>query len=248
MYGLEVPIYFAEKGFEEIPSLRRSNAFDIVGEECRQVREGVGIIDITGFSRYGVSGPNAEAWLDQMMASKLPGLGRIKLSPMLGSNGRLKGDLTVLNWGNGTYWIMGSYYLRAWHMRWFRELAVEGVVVRDLSDSVVGFGLSGPRSRDLLQRVVHHDVSNEGFRFMSCRDMDVGLIRARVGRISVTGELGYEIHCSASRTCSASAHPPRCWSGGWRCGIWLQRNGLAADGKEFWNLVERVSVRSTPLR
>ena len=117
---------------------------------------------------------------------------------MLGSSGRLKGDLTVLNWGNGTYWIMGSYYLRAWHMRWFRDLAVEGVVVRDLSDSVVGFGLSGPRSRDLLENVVLDDVSNEAFRFMSCRDMDVGLIRARVGRISVTGELGYEIHCSAS--------------------------------------------------
>ena len=198
MYGLEVPIYFAEKGFEEIPSLRRSNAFDIVGEECRQVREGVGIIDITGFSRYGVSGPNAEAWLDQLMASKLPGPGRIKLSPMLGFDGRLKGDLTVLNWGNGTYWIMGSYYLRAWHMRWFRDLAVDGVVLRDLSDSVVGFGLSGPRSRDLLERVVHDDVSNEAFRFMACRDMDVGLIRARVGRISVTGELGYEIHCMAS--------------------------------------------------
>lgn len=83
-------------------------------------------------------------------------------------------------------------------MRWFRDLAVEGVVVRDLSDSVVGFGLSGPKSRELLEQLVHDDVSNAAFRFMACRDMDVGLIRARVGRISVTGELGYEIHCSAS--------------------------------------------------
>ena len=197
MYGLEVPIYFAPRGFEEVPSLKRSNAHNIVGAECHRVRKDVGIIDITGFSRYEVTGPNAEAWLDRLMASRLPGAGRIRLSPMLGEDGRLKGDLSVLNWGRGTYWIMGSYYLRAWHMRWFDHHLVDGVEVKDVSDAVVGFGLSGPRSRDLLERVVHDDVSNEAFRFMQCRAMDVGLIGAKVGRISVTGELGYEIHCSA---------------------------------------------------
>ncbi len=198
MYGLEVPIYFAPQGFEEVPSLRRSNAFDIVGEECRRVREDVGIIDITGFSRYEVTGPGAEQWLDKIMAAKLPAEGRIKLSPMLGHDGRLKGDLTVLNWGDGTYWIMGSYYLRSWHMRWFNDHMEDGVELQDVSDAVVGFGLSGPRSRDLLEKVVHEDISNDTFRFMQCRTLDVGLIRAKVGRISVTGELGYEIHCSAS--------------------------------------------------
>ncbi len=198
MYGLEIPLFFAEKGFEETPTLRRSNAFDIVGEECRQVRSGVGIIDITGFSRYEVSGPKAERWLDNLLAAKLPGPGRIRLAPMLGHDGRLKGDLTVLNWGDETYWIMGSYYLRAWHMRWFRDHLIDGVTVRDLSDAIAGFAVAGPRSRDLMQRVAHDDMSHEAFGFMACRIMDVGLIRARVGRISVTGELGYEIHCSAA--------------------------------------------------
>lgn len=197
MYGLEVPIYFAGADFEEIPTLRRSNAFDIVGDECRGVRSGVGIIDITGFSRYEVSGPNAARWLDRLMAVSLPGENRIKLSPMLGHDGRLKGDLTLLNWGDGTWWIMGSYYLRSWHMRWFEDHAVDGVSVRDISDSVVGFGLAGPLSRQVMEQLTHEDVSNEGMRFMSCREMDVGTIRARVGRISVTGELGYEIHCPA---------------------------------------------------
>jgi dimethylglycine dehydrogenase len=198
MYGLEVPIYFAEKSFEETPTLKRSNAFDIIGEECRQVRNGVGIIDITGFSRYEVTGPNAEKWLDHMMSVKLPAPGRIKLSPMLGHDGRLKGDLTVLNWGDGVWWVMGSYYLRAWHMRWFNDHIEDGVTVRDLSDSIVGFGLSGPRSRDLMELVAHEEMTNEAMRFMSCREMDIGMIRAKVGRISVTGELGYEIHCPAT--------------------------------------------------
>lgn len=197
LYGLEVPIYFAAGGFEETPTLRRSNAFDIVGEECRQVRAAVGIIDVTGFSRYEVSGPRAGEWLDRLVASKLPGEQRIRLAPMLSHAGRLKGDLTLFNWGDGTWWILGSYYLRAWHMRWFNDHLIDGVHVRDISDAVVGFGLSGPRSRELMELVTHDDVSNEGMRFMTCRKMDVGLIRARVGRISVTGELGYEIHCSA---------------------------------------------------
>lgn len=198
LYGLEIPLYFAEKGFEEIPTLKRSNAFDIIGEECRAVRSGVGILDISAFSRYEVTGPNAEKWLDHLMSVKLPAPGRMKLSPMLGHDGRLKGDLTLLNWGDGTWWIMGSYYLRSWHMRWFNDHLEDGVTVRDISDAVVGFSLSGPKSRELLGSLTHDDVSNEAMRFMSCGEMDVGLIRARVGRISVTGELGYEIHCSSA--------------------------------------------------
>ena len=198
MYGLEVPIYFAARDFEETPTLRRSNAFDIVGEECRQVRDGVGILDITGFSRYEVSGPKAEMWLDNLISARLPSSGRIKLAPMLGHDGRLKGDLTVLNWGDGTWWIMGSYYLREWHMRWFNGHMTDGVQLRDVSDAIVGFGLSGPKSRELLELVTHDDVSHEAFGFMRCRFMDVGLILAKVGRISVTGELGYEIHCASS--------------------------------------------------
>jgi len=197
-WGLEVPIYFAPKGFEEIPSLRRSNAHDIVGAECRAVRNGVGILDIAGFSRYEVTGPGAEAWLDKLLAGKAPGPGRIRLAPMLGHEGRLKGDLTLLNWGDGTWWIMGSYYLRAWHMRWFTDHLDDGVDVRDISDGVVGFSLSGPRSRELLEKVTPADVSPEAMPFMWCGTIDVGLIRAKVGRISVTGELGYEIHCTAA--------------------------------------------------
>jgi dimethylglycine dehydrogenase len=197
-YGLEIPIYFAHREFSETPTLRRSNAFDIVAEECRQVRSGVGILDISGFSRYEVVGPNAEPWLDHLLSSRLPAPGRIRLSPMLGHDGRLKGDLTLLNWGDGTWWIMGSYYLRAWHMRWFNQHLTEGVSVRDISDAVVGFSLSGPRSQELLGRVTDEDVSSQALPFLSCGLLDVGLIRARVGRISVTGELGYEIHCSAA--------------------------------------------------
>ena len=101
-YGLEVPLYFAPSAeFEEAPTLGRSNAFEIVGEECRATREGAGLLDISAFSRFEVTGPNARAWLDRVMASRIPGPGRARLAPMLAPDGRLKGDLTVFCWPGG---------------------------------------------------------------------------------------------------------------------------------------------------
>ena len=197
-YGLETPLYFAPEDFVEKPTLKRSNAFDIVGAECRAVRERVGLLDISAFARYEVSGPRASEWLDWILASKLPPPHRARLAPMLSESGKLKGDLTVFNWGDGTYWITGSYYLRQWHMRWFEDHAREGTQVRDISDAKIGFSISGPRSRELLERLTDQDVSNAALPFMGCATVDVGLIRARVGRLSVTGELGYEINCEAA--------------------------------------------------
>ncbi len=196
-YGLEVPLYFAPTpDFEEKPTLRRSNAFDVVAAECKAVREAVGLLDISGFSRFEVSGEGAEAWLNHVMASKLPAPGRARLAPMLSPTGKLRGDLTVFNWGDGTWWIMGSYYLRGWHMRWFSDHMGEGVEVRDISDAVVGFSLSGPNSRKVIETLTDGPIGD--LPFMGCGQFDIGLIRAKVGRLSVAGELGYEIHCSAA--------------------------------------------------
>lgn len=196
-YGLEVPLYFApSENFVETPTLKRSNAFDIVAEECKAVRETVGLLDISGFSRFEVSGSNAEAWLDKMMACTLPKPGRAKLAPMLSPEGKLKGDLTVFNWGDGTWWIMGSYYLREWHMRWFSDHMSDGVELRDMADAVTGFSVSGPNSRKVLEKLTDGPIGD--LRFMGCGTFDIGLIRAKVGRLSVAGELGFEIHCSAA--------------------------------------------------
>jgi dimethylglycine dehydrogenase len=192
-WDLEVPLYFAPQGFEETPTLKRSNAFDIVADECHVIRNGVGLLDITGFSRFEVSGENAKEWLDQIMASTLPGPGRAKLAPMLSETGKLKGDLTVLNWGDGTWWIMGSYYLRAWHMRWFNDHMEDGVTVRDLGEEMCGFGLVGPKSQQVIEKLAEQDIA--GLKFMGCGEFDVGMIRAKVARMSVTGEKGYEINC-----------------------------------------------------
>ena len=193
-WDLEVPLYFAPSDeFEEKLTLKRSNAHEIVAEECRSIREGVALLDITGFSRFEVKGENAEAWLDKIFATKLPKPGRARLAVMLSPTGKLKGDLTLLNWGDGTFWIMGSYYLRAWHMRWFNDQMQDGVSVRDLGDNICGFALIGPNSQFILQKVAEGDVSK--MRFMDCKRLDLGLIQSHVARMSVTGEMGFELNC-----------------------------------------------------
>ncbi len=196
-YGLEIPLYFAPSAaFVETPTLKRSNAFDIVAAECKAVRTAVGLLDISGFSRFEVSGDRAEAWLNTIMASTLPKPGRARLAPMLSEQGRLKGDLTVFNWGDGTWWIMGSYYLREWHKRWFEDHSGADVAVTDLSDATVGFSLSGPNSLRVLEKLTDGAIAD--LPFMGCGVFDIGMLRVKVGRLSVSGELGYEIHCPAT--------------------------------------------------
>jgi dimethylglycine dehydrogenase len=147
------------------------------------------------YARYEISGPGAEAWLDHLVASKLPKVGRIKLAPMLNRNGKLMGDLTISQLAQDRFWIIGSYYLQEWHMRWFNEnLPSSGVTIKNLSDDWMGFALSGPNSRKIMLQLVSEDMSNKAFPFLSCREMKVGHADAMVARISLTGELGYEIN------------------------------------------------------
>lgn len=198
LWGLEVPLYFAPSpDFVETPSLRRSNAFDIVAKECEAVRTAAGLLDISAYARYEITGPNARAWLDRLLACALPDEGRAKLAPMLDHEGRLKGDLTVFNWGDGRWWLMGSYYLREWHRRWFADQLEDDVTVRDVSDAVAGFAVTGPNARRILERLTHRDVSAGAIRLMGCARLDIGLVRARVARLSLSGELGFELNCAA---------------------------------------------------
>jgi len=194
-WGLEVPLYFAPSpDFIEPGTLKRSTAFPIIRDEALAVRDAAGLLDISGFARYEVTGPGAEAWLDRLLACKLPAPGRARLAPMLAEDGRLKGDLTVFNWGDGRYWLMGSYYLRSFHLRWFADHAGEGASLRDISDEWVGFSVQGPQARAVIERL----AGPLSLPMMGCTETDIGLTRARVARLSLSGELAYEINVPAA--------------------------------------------------
>ncbi|HET9910117.1 MAG TPA: FAD-dependent oxidoreductase [Anaerolineales bacterium] len=195
-WGMETPQYFANQtDFVEPPTLRRSNAFDFVAAEVTSTRQAAGMFESAVYARYEVSGVRAESWLDQLVASNLPKVGRVKLAPMLNQNGKLMGDLTISRLADDRFWIIASYYLQEWHMRWFNDhLPSSGVSIKNLSDHWMGFALSGPNSRKIVSQLVEADLSNPAFPFLHCREMDVVSTKAMVARISLTGELGYEIN------------------------------------------------------
>ncbi|MDX1610234.1 MAG: aminomethyltransferase family protein, partial [Halofilum sp. (in: g-proteobacteria)] len=195
-YGMEHVNYFAPEGepLYETPTFRRSNAFETVAAECRAVREAVGINEIHNFGKYEVTGPMAEEWLGWIMANRMPRAGRMLLSPMLAPSGRLIGDFTIARLGPEHFHLTASYNAQAYHMRWFlQHLPESGVNVRNVSQELVGFQIAGPNARRLLERVADGDVSREAFPFLSIRRMHVGPCPATVGRVSFTGDLGFEI-------------------------------------------------------
>jgi dimethylglycine dehydrogenase len=198
-FGLEQALWFAPEGVaaEETPTYGRSNAFEPVDQECRAVRERVGLVEISGFAKYEVSGAGAEMWLNALLANHTPRDGRMLLSPMLNQRGKLIGDFTVARLGSDAFMVFGSGIAEEYHMRWFEEhLPESGVTLRSLRSDLVGFSIAGPCAREVLSRLTDSDVSNEAFRFMSIRRMEVGSSPCLVARISFTGDLGYEIWCS----------------------------------------------------
>ena len=202
VWGMESPQYFAtgEPDFIEPPTLRRSVADRFVAAEVTATRHAAGLLDTGVYARYEVRGPGAGQWLDYLLASRIPAVGRIRLAPMLNPAGRLMGDLTVTRLDQDRYWLVGSYYLQQWHLRWFNDhLPARGVEIDNLSESWLGFSLSGPRARTILASLTASDVSDRVIPFMGCASIAVGPTSAVVARLSLTGELGYEINVPASQ-------------------------------------------------
>ena len=195
-WSLEAPLWFAPKGVKDVFSYHRSTDFEHVKAECKAVRTGVGVSDTSTFAKYEITGSNAETWLSHILANKVPKEGRLTLSPMLNEAGKLIGDFTVAKAGPERFFVFGSGAAEKYHMRWFdQHLAGDGTVkVSACGQSLTGLSIAGPKSRAVLAKLTDEDVSVKGFRFMDFRPyMEVGMVPAMVGRISFTGDLGYEI-------------------------------------------------------
>ena len=195
-YGLEHALWFAPEGEEPVEDVtfRRSNAFGQVAEECRAVREAVGLLEISNFAKYEVKGPDAEGWLSQLLANGMPRQGRIVLTPMLNPKGKLIGDFTVAKAGPERFYIFGSGVAEEYHLRWFQShLPASGVSLRSVTAELTGLSVAGPKSRQLLARLSKEDLSGEAFKFMAFRETTLDRIPVKLGRITYAGDLGYEI-------------------------------------------------------
>ena len=196
-WGMETPLWFAPPGqkAEDIVSFHRSNDFEPIKAECRAVREAVGVTEIANFAKYEITGAGAEAWLLQVMTNTMPKQGRLMLTPMLNHQGKIIGDFTVAKAAEHRYMMWGSSQAQVYHMRWFEQtLPKDGSVnIEALGMKLIGLSIAGPNARALLQRLTDDDVSNEAFKFMGYREMEVATVKAQVNRVTYTGDLGYEI-------------------------------------------------------
>ena len=194
-FGLEVPNYFAQAGEAnfETPSFRRSNAWDAVKREVKAVRSAVGINEVHNFSKFSVSGPNARAWLDRIMAGRIPQTGRLSLTPMLSPKGKVIGDFTVSCIREDLFQLTASYGSQAYHQRWFEQNMAPGVTLQNISDQRTGFQIAGPQAAKVLQTCTTVNVAD--IKFLDVIELVVGSTACFVQQVSYTGDHGFEIYC-----------------------------------------------------
>lgn len=197
-YGWEHPLWFARNGVAPVDEygFERQSWFQPVADECRALREGVGVIDVSNFGKYSIKGPGAAEWLDRIVANKVPlEISRSCLTPLLGKRGGIAGDFTITKLDEDDFMMVGSGMAERYHRRFFAMVEKpSGVEMQSLTSAKAGFNVAGPKSRSLLQRLTNEDLSNESFRFMRSRRMSVGGIDAVAIRVSFTGDLGWELY------------------------------------------------------
>ena len=177
-------------------SFRRSNYHRFVGEECRHVHDAVGIQDMTPFAKYEVSGPGAQAWLDGLVANRLPKVGRVGLAHVLSRNGGVRCEFTIFREREDQFYLVGPGALERHDYDHLRKARPRDGSV-DLACTTGQTGvlvIAGPRSREVLQGLTDTDLSSKAFPWLSGRTISVGLATARCLRVNYVGELGYELH------------------------------------------------------
>ncbi|HAG24790.1 MAG TPA: dehydrogenase [Alphaproteobacteria bacterium] len=197
--GWEHPLWFADApGTEDTNGFARQNWFEPVGREAAMLRDAVGVIDISNFGKYEVTGPGAGDWLDALVANHVPReIGKSCLTPLIGMRGGVAGDFTVTMTGDESYMMIGSGMAERYHRRFFDMVPLpDGTGFEVATPRIAGFNVAGPRSREMLAGLTDADLSNEGWRFMRSRRIAVGGVDCLAIRVSFTGDLGWELHCA----------------------------------------------------
>ena len=199
-YGWERANWFAPEGVEPKDkfSFRRSNYFEHVGNECRNLREKVGVIDLTPFSKWEVTGPGAEAWLDSLVANKVPvKTGRIALCHALTKRGGIRSEFTITKLGENQFYAVSAGAAERYdHDLLQKALPTDGSVqLRNITHSRGVFVISGPRSRDLLAKLIDEPLDSKSFPWLTGKTLEVGLATdVHVLRVNFVGSLGWELH------------------------------------------------------
>jgi dimethylglycine dehydrogenase len=196
-FGWERPKWFSLDGREEECGLRRNNEFDVVGEECLAVRERVGVLDLSSFSKHEVTGPDAEAFLNRVLANRVSRRdGGIVLAHGLTENGRIDSEFTVTRLDGERFYLLSAAASEVRNTDQLNQSLqnCEKVTIKNITEDWGTLVLAGPRSRDLLIKLTDADLSNEHFPWLTGKEIEIGGVMMRALRINYVGELGWELH------------------------------------------------------
>jgi len=198
-FGWERPNWFAPEGMprEDHWSFRRSRWFGPVGEECRNVAENAGLLDMTGFAKARLTGPGAAAFLDRLVANHLPrSAGRIALCHALTPRGGVHSEFTIEREGPESFYLVSAGAFQRLDHDWIRRhMPADGSVrFDDLTTAMGVLVIAGPKARAILQPICGTDLSDAAFPWLTARETTVGLAPVKLQRVNFVGELGWEIH------------------------------------------------------
>ncbi|TMF74034.1 MAG: FAD-dependent oxidoreductase [Chloroflexi bacterium] len=183
----------------------------IINAEHLAMRERAGLFDLSAFTIFDLIGPGRQV--------DVP-VGRVVYTPVLSPNGGFKSDLTIMRLGDEHFRVVTGGAAGMSDRKWFRDQLVAGAELADMTSSMTTIGLWGPRARDILASTTSDDVSNEGFKFGTCRTIEIGTQRVLASRISYVGDLGWELYIPIEQGL-------RLWDALWEAG---RPHGLAACG------------------
>ena len=198
VYGHERPRWFArgEVAQEDQYSFRRNDVHDIIGIECKAVREAVGIMDISAFTKVKISGPDAAVYLDRLVANKLPQkVGGIALTHVMNRLGRIELETTVVKLADDAFYLVCAAFFEQRlldHLNFNQN--GETVEITKLSDDWAALALNGPNSRKVLEQCTDAPLDNANFRWLSAQKIMVAGHEVWAFRMSYSGELGWEFH------------------------------------------------------
>ncbi len=208
--GWERPNYYgpldAPSNFDEQSrSFRRGGWWQYAVDEAKAIREGVGLIDATAFTKHVVKGPGATQFLDWFTCNKLPKVGRINLTYALTAAGTTRTEYTIVRNGENNYYLVSAGAWTEYDADFLRKAAEDKmedfgyIEIQDVTTQWGVFAIAGPKSRDVLKKVISDAepdtaLSNKRFPWLSARQIELGMCPVNAIRVAYTGELGWELH------------------------------------------------------
>ena len=205
--GWERPNYFAPQGFSDhdARSFRRGGWWQYAVDEARAIRENVGLIDATAFTKHRVKGPGATAFLDWFTCNKLPRVGRINLTYALTPAGTTRTEYTIVREGEDEYYLVSAGAWTEYDADYLRKCAADKagefgyIEIQNVTTGYGVFAIAGPKSRDVLKKIISDAepetaLSNKRFPWLSAKQIELGMCPVNAIRVAYTGELGWELH------------------------------------------------------